>query len=278
MASTMLFVILIIIVLALLLTISITSAIAAADIASSSAYNIDQKARDAHQQLTIAASLGWSALAILIAILIMAAVTGGFTKDEISNELLNSKTPSKKDLLAVYKNEKELSKGQSISLIVLIVLFIIAIITFVIGILNAIAATNISPIQNVDNKTHTAYTESIIGAVVGIAGVVIIGISIWIYMVLRNNRKKQISQLRNYEEVTESKLSVTKQQLETSIKSNTPLPNSNPPDITISGDGNKTTITAGGNKTTISTSGDGASTVTTSATTSAIPTTSKSIH
>jgi hypothetical protein len=129
MSANVVFVIMTVIAAILLLVASITSAVGAEDTFNSPLYNTEAKIRSAHQYLTIASALGWSSLAVLIVILITAAVAGGFSTTEVSDALLSKGSPTKEDLLAAYKGEKELSAGQTTQIIVIVILIIVALIT-----------------------------------------------------------------------------------------------------------------------------------------------------
>lgn len=212
MASTVLFVIMAIIAGVLLLLASLTSTIGAIDAFGSQYYNTDSKIRAGHQYLTIAAALGWSALVVLIVIMIVAAVAGGFSKVEVSDALLNSTTPSKSDLIAAYKGEKELSSGHTTQIIVLIVLILVALVSLVVGILAVLAAINLGGVTTKDSKSSSAYTQAIIAAVAGVGGIGIMVVAIISYVSIRSARKKQLEKTNEFIEEAEAKLGVTKKQ------------------------------------------------------------------
>ncbi|CAH6419973.1 Hypothetical protein HVR_LOCUS1029 [uncultured virus] len=209
MASTVLFVVMAIIACLLLLTASIAASIGAADAFGSSYYNVDGRIRSAHQYLTIAAALGWSALVVLIVILIVAAVAGGFTTVEVSQALLTKSTPTKEDLIAAYRGEKELSSGQTTQVIVLVVLIIVALITLVVGILAILAAVQIAGMRAKDPKASSAYTAAIVAAVAGVGGISIMIVAIVAYIAIRAAREKQLKETEAFVAAAEQRLGVS---------------------------------------------------------------------
>lgn len=213
MASTAIFVIMVVIACLLLLTASITASVAASDAFSSSYYATDSRIRSAHQYLTIAAALGWSALVVLIVILMVAAFAGGFTTVEVSDLLLQETNPSKGDLLAAYRGEKELSAGYTSQIIVLIVLIIVALITFIVGVLSVVAAIQIGNMPGRDPKADSAYTESIIAAVSGVGGIGIMLIAIIAYIGIRRARDKQLKRTEAFVDRAEKQLGITQLEL-----------------------------------------------------------------
>lgn len=213
MTSTVLFVVMVIFAAILLLVASLTATFGAEDIFSSSLYNTDSRARSAHQYLTIAAALGWSALVVLVVILIVGAVAGGFTTVEVSDALLMKVNPTRNDLVAAYRGEKELSAGQTTQIIVLVILVIVAIVTLIVGILGAAAAIQISGMKQQDGSSNAAYTQSIITAAAGIGGIGILIVAIIAYVSIREAREKQLADLETFEKRAEQTLSITPTQI-----------------------------------------------------------------
>lgn len=209
MASTLLFVILVIIAALLLLTASITATLAANNAFSSARYNSDNTVRSAHQNLVFSAALGWSALAILIVILIVAVVAGGFSNIDISDAFLNNTSPTKEDLVNAYRGQKELSAGHTTQIVVLVVLILLCIVTIIVGILAAVAASQLSGVRNRDDKIDTAYSEAIAAAVSGIAGIALMIFATLSYAWIRAARANKLKQLEAFETKTEQALGVT---------------------------------------------------------------------
>lgn len=213
MASTVLFVIMAIIACLLLLTASIAASLGASDAFGSSYYNTDSRIRSAHQYLTIAAALGWSALVVLIVILIVAAVAGGFTTTEVSEALLTSTSPSKADLIAAYRGEKELESGHTTQIIVIVVLIIVAIVTLIVGILAILAAVDISGMKLKDDKANRAYTAAIVAAVAGVGGIGIMIVAVFAYIGIRSAREKHLKETQAFIDKTEKQLGVSPTEL-----------------------------------------------------------------
>jgi len=213
MASTILFVVMAILACLLLLAASIAATIGAIDAFSSGTYNANPRTRSAHQYLTIAAALGWSALVTLVIILIVAAVAGGFSTTEVSEALLTKTNPTKADLLAAYKGEKELSGGHTTQIIVLIILIIVAIVTFIVGILAILAAIQLGGVAPKDPKSSSAYTASIIAAIAGVGGIAIMIVAIISYFGIRAAREKQLKETEAFVALTEQKLGVSDAEL-----------------------------------------------------------------
>lgn len=223
MASTVLFVIMAILATILLFVASLTATIGAIDAFGSTYYNSDGRVRSAHQYLTIAAALGWSSVVVLVVILIVAAVAGGFSSVEVSDALLTKDSPTKADLIAAYRGEKELSAGHTTQIIVLIVLIIIAIIAFIVGILAAIAAVQLGEMKQQDTKSRSAYTNAIIAAIAGIAGIGIMIVAVIAYIGIRSSRAKQLAELEAFERRAEQKLGVIQAET-TQTLAQTPVP------------------------------------------------------
>ena len=217
MASTILFVVMAILACILLLIASITASIGAADAFNSSTYNTNSRTRSAHQYLTIAAALGWSSLVTLIVILIVAAVAGGFSTTEVSQALLTKSNPTKADLIAAYKGEKELAGGHTTQLIVLVILIIVAIVTLVVGVLAVLAAVQLGGVSPKDAKSSSAYTMSIITAVAGVGGIAIMIVAVISYIGIRKARQVQLKETEAFVALTEQKLGVTPTQLEGAV-------------------------------------------------------------
>lgn len=209
MASTLLFMIMAIIAIIILLIASITATIGAGDAFGSPNYNTDSRIRSAHQSLTIAAVLGWSIFVILIVILIVAAVSGGFTRAEVASSLLTKTNPTKADLLAAYTGEKELESGHTAQIIIIVVLFIIVGITLIVGILAITAAAQLGGVKNQDAKTRSAYTMSIVAAVSSVGGIGITIVALISYFAIRSAHAKQLKDLQDFKARTESQLGIS---------------------------------------------------------------------
>jgi hypothetical protein len=199
MVSTVLFVAMAIIAIILLIIASVTASITAADVFGSPLYNTELQIRAAHQYATIAAILGWSSVAVLLLVFIVAAFTGGFTTTEVSEALLSKDNLNKADIITLYTEEKELSTGQITRVIVLVVLIIVAIITFIVGVLAAIAAGYIGSAPVKDAQISSAYTYAIISAVSGIAGIIFMIIAIITYAAIRSVRATQLKEVQERE-------------------------------------------------------------------------------
>lgn len=192
MAATAWFVILSIIAVLLLFVASLSATIAAADAFGSTLYNTQSSVRSAHQNLTIAAALGWSAVVVLIIILVVAAVAGGFSTTEITEAITSKENLTRAELLALYRGEKELSSGQTTQIIVIVVLIIIAIITFIVGILAVLGAIQLGGLPKQDDKSSSAYTASIVASITGVGGIAIMIIAIILYFAVKSARDKQL--------------------------------------------------------------------------------------
>lgn len=206
MASTILFVIMSIIAGLLLLIVSLTASIGAANISKSTFYNADQRVRSAHQYLIITAALGWSSLAVLVIILIVAAIAGGFTRVEVSEALLTKSSPDKSDLLQAYRGQKELSSGHTTQIVVLVVLIALTIITFALAVLTVLAAIQIGGMRRRDSRANTAYTLAIIAAVAGVGSIAIMIIAVIAYMSVRSAREKQLKETADFVARAEAQL------------------------------------------------------------------------
>lgn len=206
MASTTLFVAMIILAAIALFIVSLTSTIGASDIFSSIFYNVDPKARSAHQYLVIAAALGWSSLIVLIIIMIIATLTGAFNNVTVSPMLLTAPNPTKEDLLAVYQVDKEISGGYSKQLMVFIVLIMISIVSLIISILTIVAAVDITNMRQRDDKANSAHTVVIIGSISGIVAMIFIVVATIVYSNIRATYAQQLKDFTIFERRAEALL------------------------------------------------------------------------
>ena len=211
MASTILFVVMAVIAIILLLVAAIFATIGAGRAFASPNYNTDARIRMAHQMLTVAAILGWSSFAVLIVVMIVGAISGGFTTAEVSDLLLYKQSPTRQDLLIAYTGEKELTSGQVAQIIVLVVLFIVAAIVIILGILTIIAATQLAGVKQQDDDTRGAYTMAIAASVAAVGGVGIMAVAIIAYFAIRSAREKQVQELKAFTTRAETKLGISPQ-------------------------------------------------------------------
>lgn len=169
MTSTSLFLIITIISIIVLLVSSITAAISANDAYNSGLYGKNSQVTDAHKYLVISSILGFSSLATLIVILITAYVAGDFTYKDISK-----------------KNNFSFTRG-----LIIAILIIVCIITFIVGILSAIAASDLSKVPRTD-QINSAYMNSVVSSVFGIAGIAFVVIGLVTYILVSSKTNKKI--------------------------------------------------------------------------------------
>lgn len=212
MASTILFIIMIVMVCILLLTASISSVIGAVN--SSKSANLSVNVQNGHRMLVIASILGFVTLTILVVILLVVAVEGGFSLTEVSETLLAKTNPTKDDLIRAYKGEKKLSGVHTTQIILLVVLVLVTILTLVVGILSIIAAVQFAGVQNRDSYLKTAYITAIISSVCCVGGIGLIIVAIIAYLGIKNLRDKQLKEAQTFVKKTEEELGVTEEQLE----------------------------------------------------------------
>jgi ABC-type Fe3+ transport system permease subunit len=198
----------IIIVSILLFVTSLAATIGANDTIQSSQYNTDPRIRSAQKYLAVASGLGWTSLIVLIVILTISAVVGGFTTTENSDVLLSNPNPTKIDIIEAYKEEKELSGGNMARIIVFIILIIISIIIFIVGILSFAATVELGYVEQRDEKSNAAYTKSIISTVASIGCVGIMIISVFLYNSIRSDQDTQLQELRSFQDRIESDLGI----------------------------------------------------------------------
>lgn len=198
MASTTLFLIMAIVALILIIAAGVTSTIGASDIYNSVLYNSNSNAFTARQHLTIAAALSWSNLALLVVILIIMWVTGGFGSLEVSTDLLKKCYPTKCDLIAAYRGEKILQSIYTTEIVILIVLIVIGIIALVIGIEGVVAAVALGNIRNRDSFANTAYAEAIATAVIGFTTLIVMIIAVILYIGIRSARTKNLAEIQEF--------------------------------------------------------------------------------
>lgn len=207
MASTILFVVMTVIAVILLLLVGIFATIGASRAINSGQYNASDAVRSAHQYLTIAAVIGWAGFAVLIVILIVSAVAGGFSRAEVKDALLYKGRPTEADLLTAYSGQKNLESGQTVQTIVIIVLFLIVAATLGAGILSVIAAIQLAGATQ-DGDIQFAYVMAIAASVAGVGGTAILIIAILTYFGVKSARDKQVNDLKNFQTRAEQQLGV----------------------------------------------------------------------
>jgi uncharacterized membrane protein YidH (DUF202 family) len=168
MAAGVWFVILAILACVLLFLASLGSAVAAADIAGSSEFQKNSTVRSAHYNLTIAAILGWTSLAVLIVII---CILGKYTGLAPAKTFVIGQILTQDQLVTLEAKEKALAAAQTAELFGLVVLIIIGIIALAVGILAAIGASQLSGVFNLDALLNSAYTWAIVAAIAGIGGI-----------------------------------------------------------------------------------------------------------
>lgn len=193
--GTALFFTLTIIACLLLLIAGIAAAVAAADAFGSSNYNTEANIRSAHTNLTGAAALGISSFIILIVVMMVAGFSGGFSVDEVTNELLNKESLTSADLTNIIKGEYELKSGHTTQIMILVILSVISVIAFIVGLLSIFAAVELGSVTNQDAKSNSAYTNAIVASVAGVGGIGLMVISVITYVSIRNARAKQLQDL-----------------------------------------------------------------------------------
>lgn len=190
----------------LLIVTSLFVTLAAINIFSSSSYQGSTTAQNAHRLLTIAASLGWSSLAVLIVVIIAAVAGGGFSVSEVSDSLLSKDRLSREDLLLAYKGEKKLSSGNTMSIIVLIVLIILTIVSILVGVLAAWAAIELGQLSTPDDPAKTAYSQAIIGAVASLGVIGLFIVATIVYFGIRNIRSEKLKDLQKLTDKAEERM------------------------------------------------------------------------
>lgn len=201
MASVSLFIIMAILAGMLLLAASITATIGANEIGNSIFYNSSTNAFTARQHLTIAAALGWSGLAVLVVILIIGAITGGWRQEEIPRSILHETQPDAADVMVLTRAQTRLESRDIIQLVLLIILIVIALIALVIGIEGVVAAIAIGNMRNRDSPANSAHAEAIATAVIGFVAMVVLIITILIYAQIRSARLKHLEEIHHFLQV-----------------------------------------------------------------------------
>lgn len=211
MVSSTLFVIMTIFAIILLLTATLSATIGAAEAYNSVYYTTNSSIRSAFNLLVITLIIGWSSLAVLIVALTVAAVAGGFTKEEVTGYLM-AKTDNftTDDLLKIYKDEQTISGTQATQIIVLVILIIVTIITFIMGVLAATAGIQLGTVVNRDGNSESAYFAAIVAAVAGVGGVILMIVAVLSYVGIRKARAEQLKKLDELQKKAEAETGMTK--------------------------------------------------------------------
>ncbi|MFK5969295.1 MAG: hypothetical protein QM487_04140 [Candidatus Marithrix sp.] len=207
MASTIIFVILAIVTILTLIGGSVATAVASSNIFDSTEFNNNKTARDAHSNLTISSAVGFSGVAVILLITIIAAFSGGFSVKEFSDEFFANINPSVLDLENAEEGERVLKAGQTGRTITMIVWIIITILIIAVAILASIGTGQIGGLVNQDDKSRSAYGSGIAGSVLlWISVISSIGALVF-YFILRNYRTSQLKEVSvynsNYTETTQ---------------------------------------------------------------------------
>jgi hypothetical protein len=198
MSSTIIFVILAIITVLTLIGGSVSIAISSSNIFESKEFNNNKKARDAHSNLTISSAVGFSGVAVILLITIIAAFSGGFSVKEFSDEFFANINPSVLDLENSMNGERVLKSGQTGRTVVLIVWIAITILAIAVAILGSIGTGQIGSLSNQDDKSRSAYGSGIAGSVfLWISSFSSIGALVF-YFILRNYRTNQLKEISQY--------------------------------------------------------------------------------
>lgn len=213
MSWTLVFVVMTILICLLLIGASIAATVGADFAFNSTFFNTDPRINSAYQYLIVSSGLGWSTLIVLILVLIIAAIAGGFTTLEVSDDILNLCNPTKADLLSAYRGEKDLSSGYTTQIVVLVVLIILALIVLTMAILTIIASVQIADMKQRDANANNAYISA--GVAAGLSTVVLIMmiVAIIAYIYMREERANHLVKIKTFEERAELQLGVTPQQL-----------------------------------------------------------------
>ena len=198
MASATIFIIMAVVTFLALVGGSIASAFSASNIFESTVFNNDKQARDAHSNLTISAALGFSGIAVLLLIAIIAAFTEGFSVKEFSQEFFENMSPSQLDLEKAEAGQRNIAAGQSGRLITMFIWIGITILIIACAILASIGTSQIGNLTTQDDRSRSAYGSGITASVLlWISAVSSIGALIF-YIILRNYRTAQLKELKEY--------------------------------------------------------------------------------
>ncbi len=147
----------------------------------------DQNLRSAHTLLTSAAVVSWSAVALGIFILLAWLVIYFSCGPESLGVKTHEEAFAK---LQEQYGQEHVNRGVTIGLIVLIC--VIGALSLTNGILAAIAAGKISPYVADENAKH-AYRYAIGAAVLGIAGIVLLALSLLMYWIYKRTTNKMVA-------------------------------------------------------------------------------------
>lgn len=172
---------------------SILCIVGAVDSYGSPDYNKDGAIRNAHTYLTIAGTLGAIIAAMLGAIVIMMAFKAtrpGVDAKEITRILSMKDAFSHSDKVTLDKDRIELNDLRKSMTILLLLFGVFAVIgCFAVGVLAAMAAAKLGNATK-SSKVASAYTASIIAAILGIPAAVLAVIAVIIGFIMTEKSKK----------------------------------------------------------------------------------------
>lgn len=197
MPSTTVLVIMFVIAVLLLVVITFASTVAASDLTKSTYYNgpTGGPLRNAHKYLTIAAVIGWSALAVMVIIFGVAWYAGALTLPVITPAFLNNAAPSEADIVKAHETQQKIEGVTTTGVVLIIVLISLAIVIFVAAVLCVIAAADIAKVSIRDDKANTAYTASIVGAVAGVGVTLSVVVALISYLGIRTYQQQESKKL-----------------------------------------------------------------------------------
>jgi amino acid transporter len=210
---TVVFVIFFILTCIALIVCGFAAVAGAIDAMDSTQYNSNSNVRSGHQNLTIAGALAWTSIAVLLVIVIVAVVAGGFSTVEISDALLSKDNLSKNDVFNLYKSEAELSSGKTTQLVVLITMILVAIVTFIVGIMSVLAAIDLGNVKTPDDKAKSAYSDAVIASVAGVGSIGLMIVAVIAYVGVRAARQNQLAKVATAVANGEKALGITEVQL-----------------------------------------------------------------
>lgn len=198
--ANVVFIIFIILAIVLLLVAAGLTTIATWQLFESPNLVTDTNYKYAHSLFTAASIVGWITVALLIIVMIVAFIAGGFTREEVIDALLSKEKLTKEDFANLRRGEKEVSSALTTSIILLVTMAILLIAIIAVGILSIVGVVYLEAARKTDAQAKKAWEAGIAAAVTSLAGGVMLIVAFATYWVVRGHRSKEAKEIEKKED------------------------------------------------------------------------------
>ena len=206
-------IVLIIITGIMVLVFSIFSVLAASDVFKSF-YYAPGNLRTAHVLLLLSAGLGFGTVLLIFLFIILAISSHVLKSPKLMSIVAKGTTPTKQEIVEMYDELKNVPHGRALPTLLMTLLIIMLIMTFVIGILSIISTAYIGGVGPKDNYLKTAYSYSMIVAIVATISIFFFVGMLVIYIFIRKTINSNIEKMEKFEQDAEKLAGINVKELE----------------------------------------------------------------